>query len=120
MNKKEILTQFRFDSIFFLYLPDCEKSASNDQQNMYENVCVSSTNTNTTTSSTDLSDFISNSSTSTSGNNTATTNTNSSSNNNSSNNSNQLNGQDNFPASNATNASGEYKHSTKYSLKRKK
>ncbi|XP_070505768.1 ETS-like protein pointed isoform X2 [Chironomus tepperi] len=72
-----------------ILLKDCEKSSSNDGQNLYENV-----NTNTTTSSTDLSDFISNSSTS----NTPTTNTNSSSNNNSSNNSNQLNGQDNFPA----------------------
>lgn len=95
---------------FFLShtLTDCEKSSANDQQNLFESVCVSSSSTNTTTSSTDLSDYRS---TSNSGN-TATTNTNSSSTNNSSNNSNQLNGQDSFPATAAVSSGGKYKHFT--------
>jgi hypothetical protein len=93
--------KFNLSWKFFLPL-DCEKSSANDQQNLFESVCVSSSNT--TTSSTDLSDY---NNTSTSGN-TATTNTNSSSNNNSSNNSNQLNGQDSFPAAPAASGGGEY------------
>lgn len=102
-----LLTSSKKNSIYhenFLFpLKDCEKSSANDQQNLFESVCVSSSNT--TTSSTDLSDY---NNTSTSGN-TATTNTNSSSNNNSSNNSNQLNGQDSFPAAPAASGGGEYK-----------